>query len=122
MRLKETTPQQQRLLREVSRRISNRLETEFSDLPGADSPSIGIKLLESGHEVLMALPGALLVRATGDPVARETIRVRIKARRDRMLFRPPPAPLPRNIVASSDLVSGRFGGYGRRPGAGRGRR
>lgn len=121
MRLKEITPPQQRLLRELSRRISNRLEMEFSDLPGTDGRDIGVKLLERGREVLMTVPGGLLVRATGDPVAREAVRVRIKARRDRMLFCPPPTPLPRRIAAAPDPASGRFG-YGRRPGAARGRR
>src|SRR5439155_378829 len=50
--------------------------------------------------------------------AREALRQRIKATRDRMLFRTPPPPLPKNIAAAGDPAFFRSRG----PGPGRGRR
>src|SRR5438094_580529 len=50
--------------------------------------------------------------------AREALRQRIKATRDRMLFRAPPPPLPKNIAAAGDPAFFRSRG----PGPGRGRR
>lgn len=119
MRLKEVLGPQKRLLQELTGRISNRLETEFADAPGEDGPNVGIALHERGRRGFMELPGALLEQAVGDPAARESVRVRIKSARDRMLFRPPPAPLPKHVVAAPDPAGSRFGfGYGR----GQGRR
>ena len=120
MRLTELTPSHHRLLRDLAARISNRLETEFSELPGGDGSSVGLILHERGRKVVMEIPGALLVQAGADAAAREAIRVRVKGRRDRMLFRPPPTPLPRNIAAAP-APGGGFG-FGRSQGYGRGRR
>jgi hypothetical protein len=57
----------------------------------------------------MELPEAMLARAGQDASVREAIRVRIKGRRDRMLFRPPPVPLPKRIESVSDPGGSRFG-------------
>ncbi len=125
VRLKEIAVAQQRLLHELTGRISNRLESEFRDLPGADGPNIGIALHERGRKVVMEIPGGLLLQAAGDATVREALRVRIKARRDRMLFRPPPSPLPKRIASAPDPAAGRFGfgfGGGQNRGRGRGRR
>jgi hypothetical protein len=73
------------LLEELTRQISNRLEAMFTELPGADGPSIGVELRERGRTVV------------------------IKGRRDRMLFRPPPVPLPKRIESVSDPGGSRFG-------------
>jgi hypothetical protein len=114
--LKEITGGQHRMLRELSSRISNRLEAEFSELAG---PNVGITLRERGKTVVMEVPGALLAQAGTDPTAQEAMRVRIKGRRDRMLFRPPPAPLPKRIEPAGTPGGGYFGSRG---GGGPGRR
>ena len=111
MRLSDISAVERRLLEELSGRISNRLESVFTDLPG-DGPNIGIVLRERGRRMVMELPGELLQRAHEDAVAREAVRVRIKATRDRMLFRPPPAPLPKRIATAPDVVPQR-GPFGR---------
>ena len=112
MRLREITPAHQRTLRELSSRISKGLEAEFSELP-VEGPNVGVRLQERGKKATMEIPGLLLQQAEDDATARETIRVRIKATRDRMLFKPPPMPLPKKIAAAPDPSSTRFGmGFG----------
>ena len=119
MRLKDITAAHQRLLRDLTTRISNGLESEFSELPGPDGPSVGITLRERRRQVVMEVPAALLAQAGDDLTARETLRVRIKARRDRMLFQAPPRPLPKHIASAA--TPGGFG-FGRDGGGPRGRR
>ena len=117
MRLKDVTESHRRLLRDLTSRISNALETEFSELPDADGPNVGIILRERRREVIVEIPAALLAEAGGDLAAREAIRVRIKTRRDRMLFKAPPSPLPKNIATlpgSMPFGFGRAGGGGPR--------
>ena len=121
MRLKDITPSHQRLLRDVTNRISNGLETEFSELPGADGPNVGVILRERRRHVLMEIPGTLLMEAAGDLTAREAIRVRIKGRRDRMLFQAPPRPLPKHVATAPAPGTMHFG-FGRGGGGPRGRR
>jgi hypothetical protein len=113
-----------RLLSELAGRISNRLDASFVlDRPG-DGSTIAITLTERGHNVSMEIPAALLARAQEEPAAREALRVRIKGRRDRMMFRPPPRPLPKNIASAADPAFMSRGGFGRPGGGGgfRGRR
>ena len=86
-----------KLLRELTRRISKRLETDFSKLPGGEGPNVGIELRERNRKVLMELPAVLLLQAETDMSAREAIRVRIKERRDRMLFRSEPISLEQGV-------------------------
>ena len=119
MRLKDITAAHQRLLRDLTTRISNGLESEFSELPGADGPNVGITLRERRRHVVMEVPGSLLAQAEDDLSAREALRVRIKTRRDRMLFQAPPRPLPKKIA--STVMPGGFG-FGRDGGGPRGRR
>jgi hypothetical protein len=123
VRLKEITASHNRLLRDLTGRISNLLETEFSELPGADGPNVGITLRERRRHVVMEVPAALLLQAADDLSAREALRVRIKARRDRMLFKAPPSPLPKHIATAPAPGSMHFG-FGRGGGGGhpRGRR
>src|SRR5438034_564816 len=64
----------------------------------------------NGHE--------LQGRKLNEAEAREAVRQRIKSTRDRMLFRPPPTRLPKNIAAAGEPAFFR----GRGPGPGRGRR
>lgn len=122
VRLRDIGDPQQRLLRELAGRISNRLDAEFTEPAGAESHNIGVTLRERGHSAVMEVPEALLLSADAEPVAREALRVRIKATRDRMLFRPPPTPLPKKITAAADPAALRGGGFGFGRGPGRGRR
>ena len=117
MRVKDVGDSHQRLLQQLVRRISRRLDAAFIDLPGADRQSIGIQLREGGREVVMELPEALLLRATGDAVSRETVRKRIKTGRDRMIERANPAFLSnqrskaprRNPTTSAPTASAQIG-------------
>ncbi len=99
MRLQQVVTLYGQLLGEVAGQISNRLDTTFTELRGAENANVGVELHERGRRVVMEIPEALFARAGGDASAREAIRVRIKARRDRMLFRPMPAPLPKRIAS-----------------------
>jgi len=119
VRLREIGDLQQRLLRELAGKISMRLDAEFTEPAGSDSQNIGITLSERGQSGALEVPAALLIRADDEPVAREELRVRIKAARDRMLFRRPPPPLPKNIAPAGDPAFFRSRGPG---GPGRGRR
>jgi hypothetical protein len=123
VRLRDVAATHERLLRALALRISNGLEAEFSEVPGTESgTSVGITLRERQRHVLIEIPVALLMQAVDDPSAREQIRIRMKARRDRMLFRPPPTPLPKHI-ASAPAPGGAHMGFGGRGGGGfRGRR
>jgi hypothetical protein len=114
VRLKEVGDAQRRLVDELAGKISHRLEVVFRELPSADGPNVGLALQERGQRVTMEIPVALLRSAGQDPTAREEIRVRIKARRDRMMFRSHPAPLPKHIQAIADAPFARFGGGHRR--------
>jgi len=119
VRIRDITESHRRLLRDLSSRISRALETEFSELPDADGPGVGIILRERRREVTVEIPAALLTEAAGDATAREAIRVRIKARRDRMLFKAPPSPLPKRSAMAPRAMP--FG-VGRTDGGPRGRR
>ena len=116
MRQKEIGEAEHRLFRELAGRISNRLETVLVDGPGTDAEHVSVGLQERGRSVAVVIPTALLVRAREEPVAREEIRVRIKAARDRMLFRPPPRPLPKHIASAADPAFFNRGGFGRQRG------
>jgi hypothetical protein len=118
VRLKDVTPAQRKLLGELSGRISNRLEASFADPAGAESGNIGVTLHERGKSGMLEIPEALLLEAESDAVARDSVRVRIKVARDRMLFRPPP-PRPRADIAPAGEPffhrgGPRAGGRGRR--------
>ena len=78
-----------RLLREVSGRISSRLEAEVVNRASADASHVVVVLRERGATVDIELPVALLHGAQDDPSVRHALQVRIKGRRDRMLFRTP---------------------------------
>src|SRR5207247_11221275 len=118
VRLREPGDTRQRRLRGLAQRIATRLDAEFTEPAGADSANIGIALSERGRSGTLEVPAALLLRADAEADAREALRQRIKATRDRMLFRAPPPPLPKNIAAAGDPAFFRSRG----PGPGRGRR
>ena len=116
MRIREIEASDHELLRVLTARISNRLETAFTELPRADLPSIGIELRERGKRLVMELPATLLQHAREDRVVREQMRLRIKAQRDRLLFRPAPVSLGSKFVAQVAPApsGGRDFGPGRR--------
>lgn len=121
MRLRDVTTAQRALLAAVSQRISRRLEATFTDPADLDGAYAAIHLRERGRRLVMEVPETLLIEATSDTVARESFRVRVKARRDRMLFREPPARLPKSIEPAQDPAFFR-GGAGPRRVPPRGRR
>ena len=122
VRLEDIADRHRKLLRELTRRISKRLETDFSKLPGAEGPNVGIQLREGNRKVLMELPAALLLQAETDMSAREAIRVRIKARRDRMLFRREPISLEQRVEKGRRQPPAAYGSGGGQGPPGRGRR
>jgi hypothetical protein len=98
MRLSEIPTAQRRMLGELARGISDRLEADFVAAPSADETCIGIALREGDRNVVIELPLAILAQATADPSGREVLRTRIKGRRDRMMFKVAPRALPKNIA------------------------
>jgi hypothetical protein len=120
MRLDTITAAQRRLLTELTVRISTRLATEFEKRIPPESPNVGVTLAERGKSGRLEIPYALLQEAEADLMARDALRVRIKAARDRMLFRPPPARPRTDIVPLGDPAVWNRGSFGR--GGGRGRR
>ena len=121
MRLRDITPSHHRLLRDLTNGISSSLETEFVNPSAEDGPSVGIMLRERRRQTMIEIPATLLIEAAEDLVAREAIRVHIKGRRDRMLFKAPPSPLPKHIT-SAPPPGGMHFGPGRGGGGFRGRR
>jgi hypothetical protein len=122
VRQKDLGEAEHRLLSSLAGRISNRLEATFIvDRPG-DGTVIGVELSERGKSASMEITAALLALAQDEPTAREELRVRLKSTRDRMLFRPPPRRLPKNIASAADPAFFNRGGFGRQGGGGRGRR
>jgi len=120
MRLRDITTAQRALLAAVSKKISRRLEASFTDPAELDGPKAAIHLNERGKRLVLEMPETLLIEATSNTAARELFRVRVKAKRDRMLFREPPAPLPKKIEpAQQPGFFGRPGGAGRPPSRGR---
>jgi len=92
------------------------------EVPGGDGARLGVALRERGKSCVVELSTALVLQAFGDVAGRESLRVRLKGARDRMLFRPPPVRLPRHIEAAMDPASSRFRFGGGSSGSGRGRR
>jgi len=114
VRVRDVTTAQRALLAAVSQGISTRLEATFTDPSALDGPNAAIDLRERGKHLVMEVPDTLVIQATTGPAARESFRVRVKARRDRMLFRAPPAPLPKKIERAQEPgFFGRPGGQGR---------
>jgi hypothetical protein len=113
--LRDVTASQRRLLGELTGRISRRLEADFAQPSGADSPNIGVTLQERGKRGSLEVPETVLVEAETDLAVRDSLRVRIKSARDRMLFQPPPARLRTDIAPAGEPFFHRGGG-------GRGRR
>lgn len=109
MRLAEIGSAERRLVEELGRRISNRLETSFAEAAAADGAHVGIELRERNRRAVVTIPVALLANAAADAVARESVRVRLKAARDRMLYRPPPERLAKHVAAAPDVVPARSG-------------
>jgi hypothetical protein len=122
MNLRDVTASQRRLLGELTGRISNRLEANFAQPSGTDSLNIGVMLQERGKKGALEVPETVLLEAETDLVARDSLRLRIKSARDRMLFIPPPARLRTDIAPAGEPFFNR-GGFGRGGGGGgRGRR
>jgi len=120
VRLRDVTTAQRTLLTAVSQGISRRLEASFTDPADLDGPNAAIHLRERGKRLVMEIPETLVIEATTGTAARESFRVRVKARRDRMLFRAPPAPLPKRIDRAEEPgFFRRSGGPGRPPPRGR---
>ena len=120
VRFDAITVAQQRLLIELTGRISTRLATEFEKRTGPEGPNVGVTLAERGKRSRLEIPCTLLEEAESDLMARDALRVRIKAARDRMLFRPPPARPRADIAPLGDPAVWHRGTFGR--GGGRGRR
>jgi hypothetical protein len=116
MRLNEVTPAQRRLITDLASRISERLEAHFVELPEADDARIGVALHEGNRKVVIDVPVSLLIEAGDDPTAREQLRIRLKGRRDRLMFKMPPPSLPKKIAPLFSPGPPRAGGGGFRGG------
>jgi hypothetical protein len=120
VRLDGITASQRLMLAQLTGRISNRLEAEFVTVSEPGGANIGVALEERGKTGRLEIPFTLLQEAESDLPSRDAIRVRIKAARDRMLFRPPPSRPRVDIAPLADPSSWNRGGFGR--GGGHGRR
>lgn len=98
MRLRDVSPAQHRLLADLASGISARLDAAFIELPDRKDAHIGVALREGARNVVIELPVAVLEQAVETPAGRELLRTRMKARRDRMMFKIPAAPLPKKIA------------------------
>jgi hypothetical protein len=119
VRLTAITALRRRLLTALTGRISTRLVAEFETLSRPEGPNVGVTLAERGKSGRLEIPYALLHEAESDLMARDALRVRIKAARDRMRLHPPPARPRADIAPLGDPVwhresFGRGGGRGRR--------
>ena len=114
MRLRDVSPAHHRLLASLASGISGRLEAQFVELPNRGDAQIGVAMREGSRRVVIELPLDLLSHAVGDPGGRELLRTRMKARRDRMMFQAPPAPLPKKIAPLFNSGPSRGGFRGRR--------
>ena len=120
MRLSAITAAQRHLLTVLTGRISTRLAAEFEMLSRPESPNVGVILAERGKRSRLEIPCTLLEEAESDLMARDALRVRIKAARDRMRLHPPPARPRADIAPLGDPAVWHRGNFGR--GGGRGRR
>ena len=118
MRLSAITAAQRHLLTVLTGRISTGLAAEFETLSRPESPNVGVTLAERGKRSRLEIPYTLLEGAESDLMARDALRVRIKAARDRMLFRSPPARPRTDIAPLGDPAKWHRGSFG--PGGGRG--
>jgi hypothetical protein len=112
MRPSEISSAHRRLLTELAGGISGRLEADLVPIPGGNGDNLGIALHEGDRKVVIEIPVALLIQATQGASGRETLRTRIKARRDRMMFREAPRALPKDIAPMFSPGPPRAG-YGR---------
>jgi len=108
------------MLAELTGRISNRLDAEFEKSSSPESANIGVMLRERGKSGRLEIPLVLIREAESDVTVRDGLRVRIKAARDRMLFRPPPTRPRTDIKPLGDPAQWNRGTFAR--GSGRGRR
>ena len=120
MHLDAIAAAQRRLRAELTGRISTWLAAACEKQLRPESLNVGVTLQERGKHGRLDIPHALLQEAESDRTARDALRVRIKAARDRMLFRPPPARPRADIAPPSDPAMWNRGNFGR--GGGRGRR
>ena len=111
MRLREMASRPHALLEQLANGISSRLEAHFVELPDKEETHVGVALKEGSRKVVIELPVALFAQAAGDPSAREVLRTRMKARRDRMMFKTPPPPLPKEILPLFNPAPTRGGGF-----------
>ena len=118
MRLDAITAAQRRLLAELTGRISTWLAAACEKRIRPESLNVGVTLQERGTHGRLEIPHALLQEAESDRTARDALRVRIKAARDRMLFRPPPARPRADIAPLAIRRCGTAGTSGGGAGAG----
>jgi hypothetical protein len=111
MRLRDVSPAQHQLLAQLASGISGRLEVRFMEVADEDQAQIGVALREGSRSVVVTVPFALLTQAVDNAAGREQLRTRLKARRDRMMFKTPPAPLPKHIAPLLTSVGPPRGGF-----------
>jgi hypothetical protein len=111
MGLRDVSQTHHRLLASLASGISGRLEAHFVELPDGGDARIGVALREGSRSVVIELPVAMLTQALEDPAGREALRTRMKARRDRMMFKTPPPPLPKRIEPLMGVAGPPRGGF-----------
>jgi hypothetical protein len=77
-----------RIIAEVARAVDRRLAVEVRDIPGQER--LKLALTHGTHHGQIELGLASVLAASGDAMARNELRLRLKRANDTMLFRPMP--------------------------------
>ncbi len=87
-------------------RISSRLEARVVPGDAASDSHVVVALQERGVGVSIDVPVTMLNDAYDDPTARHALQIRIKGRRDRMLFRVPDNAARSRAIETMPLPGG----------------
>ena len=77
-----------RIIHDLARAIDRKLEVEVRDVPGQER--LQVSLTQAGRHGHIELGIATVLASTGDAVARNELRLRIKRAADTLRFRPMP--------------------------------
>jgi hypothetical protein len=107
-----------RIIHDLARMIDRKLEVEVRDVPGQER--LQVSLTQAGRHGHIELGIGTVLASTGDAVARNELRLRIKRAADTLRFRP--MPDHRLVVKPLPPPGGQAASRGGIRGSGRGRR
>lgn len=113
----EARQEARRIIHELARSIDRRLGVEVRDVPGQERLQVSLTHGAKHGHIELAIPAVLA--STGDTVARNELRLKIKRASDSLLFRPMPdhrlsvKPIPPPGGQGMGRGGGGHGGPGR---------